>query len=149
MMAVILNSAVLDSAILHKKKNFTHSFWLNLMMAVILKFGHVGFRHCHLGFRHLVIFISDLTQLEHSHSIIELWHLGLIQSALKLIDSHLTWWWQSYWIWPSWIQPFPQKKLPSCILTQIDDGSHLEFCHLGFSQFPQKNFTQVHSHSNW
>ena len=36
MMAAILNSANLDSAILHKK-NFTHSFWLNLMMAAILK----------------------------------------------------------------------------------------------------------------
>ena len=34
-MAAILNSAILDSAILHKK-NFTHSFWLNLMMAAIL-----------------------------------------------------------------------------------------------------------------
>ena len=34
MMAAILNSAILDSAILHKK-NFTHSFW-NLMMAAIL-----------------------------------------------------------------------------------------------------------------
>ena len=53
MMAVILNSAILDSAILafplkltntcqdwfppFAKKNFTHSFWLNLMMAAILK----------------------------------------------------------------------------------------------------------------
>ena len=36
MMAAILKSAILDSAILHKKKNFTHSFWLNLMMAAIL-----------------------------------------------------------------------------------------------------------------
>ena len=35
MMATILNSSILDSAILHKK-NFTHSFWLNLMMAAIL-----------------------------------------------------------------------------------------------------------------
>ena len=35
MMAAILNSAILDSAILHKK-NFTHSFLLNLMMAAIL-----------------------------------------------------------------------------------------------------------------
>ena len=35
MMAAILNSAILDSAILHKK-NFTCSFWLNLMMAAIL-----------------------------------------------------------------------------------------------------------------
>ena len=36
MMAAILNSAIMDWAILHKK-NFTHSFWLNLMMAAILK----------------------------------------------------------------------------------------------------------------
>ena len=54
MMAAILNSTILDSAILvfplklthtcqeigshhlHKKKPFTHSFWLNLMMAAIL-----------------------------------------------------------------------------------------------------------------
>ena len=34
-MAAILNSAILVSAILHKK-NFTCSFWLNLMMAAIL-----------------------------------------------------------------------------------------------------------------
>ena len=36
MIAAILNSAILDSAILHKK-NFTCSFWLNLMMTAILK----------------------------------------------------------------------------------------------------------------
>ena len=35
MMAAILNSAILDSTILHKK-NFTHSFLLNLIMAAIL-----------------------------------------------------------------------------------------------------------------
>ena len=34
-MSAILNSIILDSAILHKI-NFTHSFWLNLMMAAIL-----------------------------------------------------------------------------------------------------------------
>ena len=33
--SAILNYAILDSAILHKK-NFTHSFWLNLMMVAIL-----------------------------------------------------------------------------------------------------------------
>ena len=37
-------------------KHFTHSFWVNLMMAAILNSDHVGLRHCHLGFRHLVIF---------------------------------------------------------------------------------------------
>ena len=34
-MSAILNSTNLDSAILHIR-NFTHSFWLNLMMAAIL-----------------------------------------------------------------------------------------------------------------
>ena len=34
-MAAILNLAILDSAILHNK-NFSHSFWLNLMMAASL-----------------------------------------------------------------------------------------------------------------
>ena len=54
MMAVILNLAILDSAILvfplklthpckdwfptFAQKNFTHSFWLNLMMAAILNY---------------------------------------------------------------------------------------------------------------
>ena len=31
-----------------------------------------------------------------------------------------------------WFPPFAQKKLHSFILTQLDDGSHLEFCHVGF-----------------
>ena len=35
MIAAILKSAIIYSAILHKK-NFTHSFWLNLMISDIL-----------------------------------------------------------------------------------------------------------------
>ena len=36
-MSAILNSTILDSAILHKNsETFTHSFWLNLMMSAIL-----------------------------------------------------------------------------------------------------------------
>ena len=31
-----------------------------------------------------------------------------------------------------WFPPFAQKKLHSFILTQLDDDSHLEFCHVGF-----------------
>ena len=140
MMAAILNSAILDSANLHKKihlfiltqldngshleichlgfsfstkKNFTHAFSLNFMMATILKSA-----------------IMDL---------------AILHKKTSLIHSHSTWWWQPYWILPSWIQPFCTKKLHSCILTQLNDGSHLEFCHHGFSHFAQKNFT----HSFW
>ena len=57
-----------------------------------------------------------------------------------------TWWWQ-----PSWIQPFctklwlklVQSDSNSFILTQLDDGSHLEFCHLGFSHFAQKKTSLI------
>ena len=76
-MATILNSGIMDSAMLHKTLTPTNSIWL------------------------------------------------------KLICSDWTWCWQPSWILQSWIQ------LYSCILTQIDDGSHLEFCHLRFSHFAQ------------
>ena len=83
-------------------------------------------------------------------------HKTLTQSKsfwLKLIHSDWTWWWQPSWILPSWIQPFCtklwlsliQSDSNSFILTQLDDGSHLELCHHGFSHFAQKNFT----HSFW
>ena len=49
----------------------------------------------------------------------------------------LIWWWEPSWILPSGIQPFSTKKLHSFILTQLDDGRHLEFYHLGFSYFAQ------------
>ena len=69
----------LDSAILHKK-NFTHSFWLNLMIAIL----------------NSAILHKTLTQTS------SIW--------LKLIHSHSTWWWQPSWTLPSWIQPFCTKR---------------------------------------
>ena len=171
-MAAILNSAIvnlamLDSAILVFPLKVTHTcqdwfppFPQKTLHSFILTqlddgshldFYHVGFRHCHLGFRHLVIFSQ--IHSKHSHSTLTLTQTNSIW--LKLIHSHLTWWWQPSWIlpswfWPSWIQPsyyflsnsthtcqywfppFPQKTPHSFILTQLDDGSHLEFCHVGF-----------------
>ena len=64
------------------------------------------FRHCHLGFRPLLSSLR-FTQ-KHSHSTLTLTQTNSIW--LKLIHSHLTWWWQPSWIlpswiWPSWIQP--------------------------------------------
>ena len=69
----------------------------------------------------------------------------------------LIWWWLPSWILPSSIQPFCRKlwvKLIQSdsnvfILTQLDDGSHLEFCllefgHLGFSHLSFSS--QTHSH---
>ena len=127
-MAAILNSVILDSIILHKTltqtnsiwlklihfystwrwqpswilpcwlqpfctKNFTHSFWLNLMMAAILNSAILN--------------------------------LAILDSAILVFRLKLTHTCQG------WFPPFPQKKLHSFILTQLDDGSHLEFCHVG------------------
>ena len=154
-MADILNSTILDSAILvfplklthtcqdwsppFAQKNF-HSFILTqLDDGSHLEFYHVGFRHCHLGFRHLLIFsqIHSKTLSLHSDQTNSIW---------------LTWWWLPSWILPSWIQPFCTKlwlKLiqsdsNSFILTQLDDGSHLQFGPLGFSHLSFSSQTHLH-----
>ena len=144
MKAAILNSAILDSAILHKK-NFTHSFWLNLMMATILNSAimdspiflkkelhsfiltqlddgsHLEF--CHHGFSHL--------HKKKLHSCILTNSIKLMMAAILnsvILDSAIL-----------------HKKVHLLILTQLDDGSHLEICHLGFSHLHKKNFTHAFS----
>ena len=130
-MATILNSAILDSNTLFSSLRFTQKHSLSTL---------------------------TLTQTN------SIW--------LKLIHSHLTWWWQQSWILPCWIQTLPsciqtphyllsdslkntltplwlwlkliQSDSNSFILTWLDDGSNLEFCHLGFSHH---SFSfQTHSH---
>ena len=160
-MAAILNSIILDSAILHKK-NFTHSFWLNLMITAIFNSSMLDSETAILDSDTL---LSSLwfTQ-KHFHSTLTLNQTNSIW--LKLIPSHITWGWQPSWILPSlilpcWIQPFCtklwlkliQSNSNSFILTQLDDGSHLEFYHLGFCHFAQKKLhsfilTQLDDHSH-
>ena len=78
-------------------------------------------------------------------------------STLTLIQTNSIWltgWWQPSWILPSWIQPcctklwlnLIQSDSKSFILTQLDDGSHLELCHLVFSHLHKKT-SLMHSHS--
>ena len=80
------------------KKTFTHSFWLNLMMAAILNSAMLDSDS---------LFSSPRFTQKHSHSTLTLTQTNLIW--LTLIHSHSTWWWQPSWImpsviWPSWIQ---------------------------------------------
>ena len=121
----ILNSAILDSAILHKTLTQTSSIWLKLIH-------------------------SDSTWWWQPSWILPSWiqpfwiqNLLWLKLVLNLTQTNSiwsTWWWQPSWILPSWIQPFctklwlklVQSDSNSFILTQLDDGSHLEFCHLGF-----------------
>ena len=122
MKAAILNSAVLNLAILSSailifsfklthtcqdwfppfaQKNFTHSFWLNLMMAGILNSVMLDWDTAILDSDTLLSSLR-FTQ-KHSHSTLTLNQTNSIW--LKLIHSHLTWWWQPSWILPSWIWP--------------------------------------------
>ena len=136
-MAAILNSAIFNLAILDlptlvfplkltptcqdwfppfAQKKF-HSFILTqLDDGNHLEFYHVGFRQCHVGFRHLLIF-------SHLHS--------------KTLSLHSD----------SWLKLI-QSDSNSFILTQLDDGSHLEFCHHEFGHlvFSHLSFSsQTHS----
>ena len=187
-MAAILNSAIMDLFILHKK-NFTHSFWLNLMMAAIFNSAILNSAILHkknftesfcLNLMMAAILNSAMLDLDTMLSSLRFTQKHF-PSTLTLTQTNSIWltrWWQPSWILPSWIQWFclnlwfqliqsdsksfiltelydgshiefchlgfshlHKKKLHSCILTQINDGSHFEFCHLQFSHFPQKNFT--------
>ena len=73
------------------KKNFTHSFWLNLMMVAILN-------------------SSILNSAIFDSAILHKTQIQTKSIWLKLIHSHSTWWWQPSWILPSWIHPFCTKK---------------------------------------
>ena len=127
MMATILNSAILDSAILHKTLTQTSSIWLKLI-------------HCHSTWwwqpswilpswiepfctkLWLKLVQSDsnsfiLTQLDDG-SHLELCHLVFshLHKKTSLGHSHSTWWWQPYWILPTWIQTLPSWIQTPCYL---------------------------------
>ena len=151
MIGALLKSAILDSAILYKK-NFIDSFSLNLMMAAILNSAMLDSDTAILDIDTLLSFLR-FTQ-KHSSSTLTLTQTNSIW---------LTGWWQPSsilpcLILPSWIQPFctklwlklVQSDSNSFILTQLDDGSHLDFgnvgfrhCYLGFRWLVI--FSQIHS----
>ena len=125
-MAAILYSANLHSAILvffsnsltlakiashYMLKNFTHSFWLNLMMAAILNSSILDSAICTKKLHSCI-----LTQIDDG-SHLELCQHGFCHYAQKrssLIHSDPTWWWQPSWILPSSIQPFCTKMWAHC-----------------------------------
>ena len=121
-----------NSAILHKTLTqttsiwLTHSFSLKLMISVILNSAILDSDTAILDSNTLLS--SLIFTQKHSPSTLTLNQTNSIW---------LTWWWQPSWILPSWIQPFctklwlklVQSDSNSFILTQLDDGSHLEFCH--------------------
>ena len=106
-MAAIFNSTILDSGILHKNSDFklihSDSTW---WCTDILNFAMLVSATAILDSDTLLSSLR-FTQ-KHSHSTLTLTQTNSIW--LKLIHSHLTWWWQPSWIllswiWPFWIQP--------------------------------------------
>ena len=121
MMAAILNSDILDSAICTKK---LHSFFLTQFDdSSHLEFCQLEFHH--LGFNHFSFFSQT-----HSHLprlVPTICTKKLHSFILTQLDdcSYLE-------ICPPQFSHFVQKILHSFILTQLDDGSHQELCHVGF-----------------
>ena len=138
---------------------FCTNLWPKLIQSDYLDDGrHLEFSHLefgHLGFSHL-----SFSSQTHSH--LPRLVPTICTKKPSLIHSDSTWWWQSSWIlpcwikktslihydstwwWqPSWILPCWIKKLHSFILTQLDDGSHLELCYVGFRHLIF--FSQIHS----
>ena len=128
-----------------------------------LEFGHLGFSHLSFSYQ--------------THSHCPRLVPTICTKKPSLIHSDSTWWWQPSWILPYWIQTVPswihtptyllsdslkntltpfwlwlkliQSDSNSFILTQLDDGSHLEFCHHEFGHlgFSHLSFcSQTHSH---
>ena len=128
-MATILNSANLNSTILDlailvsplkltqtfqdwfppfAQINFTHSFWLNLMMAAIFNLAILDSA--------ILVFPLKLTHTSQDwfppFAQKNFTHSSLFTICTKYFTHSiwLTWWWQPSWILPSWIQPFCTKK---------------------------------------
>ena len=115
-----------------QKKNFTHWFWLNLMMAAILNSAIMlsGFSHLsvssethfpptictkdwfpHLHFHHKKSSILDSLRIS---SPPHHWHICTKKTSL--IDSDSFSWWQPSWILPCWIQTLPSWIQTPCYL---------------------------------
>ena len=171
--SAILNSAILDSAILHKTLTQTNSIWLKLIHSDSTWWWQPSWilpiqtlpswiqTPCYLLsdslkntltplWLWLKLIQSDsnsfiLTQLDDGSHLefchLEFGHLGF---------SHLSFSSQTHSHLPRLVPTICTKKLHSFILTQLDDGSHLEFyhvgfrhCHLGFRHLVI--FSQIHS----
>ena len=134
----------------------THSFSLNLMMAAILYWAILNSAILDSAILLKTLIPTNSIWLKVIHSDSSWWRQpSWIQpfctKETSLIDSDSMWWWQPSWILPTWIQPYCtklwlnliQSDSNSFILNELDDGSHIEFCHLGFRHL--FFFSRIHS----
>ena len=136
-MAAILNSAILDSDNLLSSLRFTqncsqstltltqiNSIWLKLIHLHLTWWWQSSWIQlfCTKNLTHSFWFNLMMAAILNSAIL----NLAILDSAILVFPLKLTHTWQD------WFPPFAKKKLHSFILTQFDEGSHLEFCHLGF-----------------
>ena len=132
------------TAILHKlllkliQSDTNFSFWLNLMMVAILNSAMLDSDTAILDSDTLISSFR-FTQ-KHSHSTLTLTQTNSI--CLKLIHSHLTWWWQPSWILPSWICHLGFNLL------SLSSQTHSHLPRL-VTPFPHKKTSLIHSDSTW
>ena len=126
----MLNLAMLDSAILVFPLKVTHTcqdwfppFAQNKLHSFSLTQLDDGsqLKFCHVGFIHF----AKKKNFNLSFSL-KMMMAAILNSAILVFPLKLTHTCQD------WFPPFPQKTLHSFILTQLDGGSHFEFCHVGF-----------------
>ena len=106
MMAVILNSAMLDSDTLFSSLRFT------------LKHSHSTLTLTQTNLIWLKLIHSHLTWWWQPSCILPSWILPCWIKKTSLIHSDSTWWWQPSWILPCWIQTLPSWiQTPSYLLS--------------------------------
>ena len=164
MMATILNSAILDSAILHKTLTQTNSIWLKLIHYYLTWWWQPSW--CAILNLAILDSASLVFPLKLTHTCQD-WFPPFAHKKTSLIFSDSTWWRQPSWILPCWIQILPSWiQTPFYLLSdslkntltplwlqlkliqsdKLDDASHLEFCwfefcHLGLSHFAQNSYS--------
>ena len=137
--SVILNLAILDSAILVFPLKLTHT--------------------CQDWFppfaQKTSLIHSDSTWRWQPTEILSCWIHPFCQKKPSLFHSHSTWWWQPSWILPFWLPPFSTKKtthsfwlnlMMAAILNSIMLDSDTAILHWD-SLLSSLRFTQKHSHS--
>ena len=199
-MAAILNSAILDSPNLHKTLTQTNSIWLKLIHSHLTWWWQPSsiwpswIQPSQFFLSYSLTLAKSGSQHLHKNNLLTVPSPPFAQKT-SLTRSDSNWWWQPSWILPCWIQTLPfwiqtpcyllsdslktlslhsdsesnkfnltqthsfscklmmaailksaildstilHKKHHLFILTQLDDGSHLELCHLGFTHFVQNS----------
>ena len=142
-MSAIMNSAILELGILNKK-NFTHSLSLNLIMAAILTStildSAILNKKLH-SFIWLILMMESILNSAMFDLPLPCWN----QTPCYLVSDSLKETLTPFWAWLKLIQ----SDSNSFILSNLDDGWYLEFCHLEFGHLGFSHLSissQIHSH---